>query len=546
MWRLIHTSGRGTQSATVRLWVLALLTGSMLVASGCSGASKSGSTQPPPPAAVTVALSASPSQVQSGAAATLSWNSTNATSCSASGGWTGTKTTSGTESTGALTAATDYTLMCSGATGSASASISVTVAAAVATNFPLHVVPGKRYLVDSNGKPFLIQGDAAWSLIAQLTRAQVDQYLDDRRLKGFNTILVNLIEHKYATNPPNDVYGDAPFLVPGDFSTPNEAYFAHADYVISKAEEKGILVLLAPAYMGYQGGDQGWYQEMVANGETTLRGYGQYVANRLSGHNNILWVDGGDYNPPEKTLLRAVANGIGDVSQSPLQTFHGARGTSALAFLGLSEPWLTVNDIYTDETSVVANAFTEYQRSTMPYFLIEARYENEGGANEAVVRAQAYQAVLSGADGQVMGNNPVWGFTAGWQTALSSPGAQTLTFLHDLMESRDWWSLVPDVGGTFLTGGTGSGETRAVAAKASDGSFAIIYAPTGRTLTVDLTQMMGPEIRAQWYDPTSGSYLVVPGSPFQRSSSQTFVPGGLNGRGFSDWALVLDSVQGPP
>ncbi len=200
-------------------------------------------------------------------------------------------------------------------------------------------------------------------------------YLENRRLKGFNTILVELMEHQFSSNPPNNVYGAAPFTTPGDFSTPNEAYFAHAEYVIAKAKSKGILVLITPAYMG--GGGEGWYQEMVANGEAKLRAYGQYVANRFKAYDNILWVEGGDYNPPEKVLLRAVANGIRDVTPNALQTFHGSRGTSALAFLGTSEPWLNVNTIYTDETTVVANAFLEYGRSTMPFFLVEARYEGE-------------------------------------------------------------------------------------------------------------------------------------------------------------------------
>ncbi len=64
----------------------------------------------------------------------------------------------------------------------------------------------------------------------------------DRHARGFNTVLVNLIEHKFATNPPRNAYDDVPFLTPGDFSTPNESYFAHADYVIAQAEQRGMLV----------------------------------------------------------------------------------------------------------------------------------------------------------------------------------------------------------------------------------------------------------------------------------------------------------------
>jgi hypothetical protein len=62
----------------------------------------------------------------------LTWNSTNATSCSASGGWTGTEPTNGTKSTGSLSTTTTYTLSCTGAGGNATQSVTVTVSAAPA------------------------------------------------------------------------------------------------------------------------------------------------------------------------------------------------------------------------------------------------------------------------------------------------------------------------------------------------------------------------------------------------------------------------------
>lgn len=68
----------------------------------------------------TAALSASPSSVASGSSSTLTWTSTNATSCMASGGWSGTLPASGSQSTGALTSSTTFALACSGAGGTSS------------------------------------------------------------------------------------------------------------------------------------------------------------------------------------------------------------------------------------------------------------------------------------------------------------------------------------------------------------------------------------------------------------------------------------------
>ena len=78
-------------------------------------------------------------------------------------------------------------------------------------DFPLRVEPGRRYLVTADGHPYLLTGDAAWSLIAQLREADIDRYLDDRKSRRFNTILVNLLEARYASNAPANIYGERPF-----------------------------------------------------------------------------------------------------------------------------------------------------------------------------------------------------------------------------------------------------------------------------------------------------------------------------------------------
>jgi hypothetical protein len=409
--------------------------------------------------------------------------------------------------------------------------------------FPLRTEPGKRYLIDAEGRPFLLHGDTAWSLIVQLRREEVDRYLEDRRAHGVNAILVNLIERHFSRDPPNNAYGEPPFLTPGDFSTPNEAYFAHAEYVIARARENGMLVLLAPAYMGFGGGDEGWYEEMKANGAARLRAYGSYVADRFRHYDNIVWVQGGDFNPPEKVLVRALADGIRSVTPGALQTFHGSRLTAALEFL--DDPWLNVNDIYCDENSVVEDSLRERARSTMPFFLIEARYEDDPArdVDAATTRAYAYQAVLAGATGHVFGNDPIWFYGEGWIDALGRPGIRSLAWMRDLLESFPWWTLQPDTASALLTMGTGTGASRAVAAQTDDRAIALVYLPTSRPIVIDLSRLAGPRIRARWFDPSSGAYATVAGSPFEGNGSRLFVPAGKNSAGHPDWVLVLESLE---
>src|SRR5215470_6206502 len=122
----------------------------------------------------------------------------------------------------------------------------------------LKLSSNRRHLVDQKGVPFLIVGDSPWSLIAQLDERDIEWYLRDRQNKGFDSIIVNLIEHKFCTNPPRTRIGLVPFIKAGDFSTPNEAYFEFAHNVVQKAGEYGMVVWLAPAYLGYGGGDEGF------------------------------------------------------------------------------------------------------------------------------------------------------------------------------------------------------------------------------------------------------------------------------------------------
>lgn len=103
-------------------------------------------------------------------------------------------------------------------------------AAAGDAPFPMRVSANGRHLVDASGKPFLLHGDTAWSLLVQLTLEEAAEYLENRRQKGFNTILVNLIEYYFADNPPNETYtaiagspfpnsGSSDFAAPGNNGT---------------------------------------------------------------------------------------------------------------------------------------------------------------------------------------------------------------------------------------------------------------------------------------------------------------------------------------
>ena len=99
----------------------------------------------------TVTLSVSPTSLTVGQSATLTWSTTNATSCMATGSWSGSKAISGTASTGALSTTSTYALTCTGPGGNSNASATVTVTAS--GNRPVGIVQAgnSKTLCISNG-----------------------------------------------------------------------------------------------------------------------------------------------------------------------------------------------------------------------------------------------------------------------------------------------------------------------------------------------------------------------------------------------------------
>lgn len=121
------TSGTGSVAPTVTTTYTITCTGAGGSVSQSTTVTVSTATPQP-----TVTLTATPSSITNGQSSTLTWNSTNATNCTATGGWSGTKSTSG-SGTVTPSATATYTLSCTGAGGSASQSVVINVSAAAAT-----------------------------------------------------------------------------------------------------------------------------------------------------------------------------------------------------------------------------------------------------------------------------------------------------------------------------------------------------------------------------------------------------------------------------
>ena len=128
----------GTQSLT------AASAGSANYTLTCSGVSATTSVAVTAPvAAPTVTLALAPASITTAQSSQLTWSATNASSCTASGAWSGTKATAGTLAVASPAAGSyTYTLACSGDGGSATGSATLTVSSALSNSTTMVVDNG--------------------------------------------------------------------------------------------------------------------------------------------------------------------------------------------------------------------------------------------------------------------------------------------------------------------------------------------------------------------------------------------------------------------
>jgi hypothetical protein len=124
---------------------------------------------------------------------------------------------------------------------------------------------------------------------------------------------------------------------------------------------------------------------------------------------------------------------------------------------------------------------------------------------------------------------------------MESPGSMALMTWGRLFRSRPWYALVPDRDHKIVTAGLGEfwGLDYLTAAAAPDGSVAVAYMPTSRTVTVNLSMLAKGRAKAWWFNPRSGNAMEA--GTYATEGARPFTPPGEG-----DWVLVLDAMPKLP
>jgi len=471
--------------------------------------------------------------------------------------------------------------------------------------YPLKLSANHRYLVDQQDKPFLIVGDSPQGLVCMLSEADAERYFADRQAHGFNTagwIDAACAGSDFPENKTGATYdGILPFtgfvegrtdygallsdndLLPFtrfaaeemnytdyDLSKPNEAYFARLDHMVQIAAKHGIWVFIDPAETN------GWLQTLRNKGLAAAYSYGQYLGRRYKRYPNVGWICGNDFLnwrvPSDYALVQAVAKGIQSAAPDQLQSVEINYNTSWSLDDPSWAPILSLNSSYTYSATYIQMLHSYNQTPVMPTYLAEAHYDLEDVGTPSdygtpeVLRRQEYWTMLSGGVGQFYGNHFTWSFPPGWDSHLDTVGVSQLTIWKDFFLSLAWQNLIPDQKHTVFTAGFGtfgnnvivfipktlatrmlprvSESDYATAARTADGSYVITYMPTARQITINMNSLKG-FAKAEWFDPTNGTYLPIQGGPFPNTGNRQFAPPGNNHAGDSDWVLLLNASGRP-
>lgn len=419
-----------------------------------------------------------------------------------------------------------------------------------APSFPLKVAENRRYLVDAAGKPFFVMGDTPW-FVQKLKIEDARMLMDDRRAKGFNTLFLEILDDSQI--PSRDGYGHVAFDPPTDITRPVEAYWKYADQIMEEAERRGLFIIMSELWYGAGGGL--WMHHVKPD---NARIYGAFIGKRYARFKNVMWMHAGDRNPDANLgeCTRVLARTIAAAAPHHLHTVHNAHEFASARFHH-QDPWLNVNMGYTYGPAHL-HILPEYERTgpVLPVILGETGYEAEPNAIELLpdakpgdlwtpfkIRRNAWWAVASGAKGYCAGSR-LWRWEADWRKTLQVRSSKEAPFLLRGLQAIAWWRLAPDAKHEFLIDGQSDAKKAdyAAAALADDRSCALVYAPAPRSLRIDLARLSGPAA-AQWFDPTSGQFKPIEGSPFASTGSRAFTPPARNSAGESDWVLVFSVMK---
>jgi hypothetical protein len=347
--------------------------------------------------------------------------------------------------------------------------------------------------------------------------------------------------------------------VGNDPTQPNNLYFQHVDYIVDQALEMGIYIGMLPTW-----GDKvskEWGLGPVVFNPSNARVYGRFLGKRYQDKPNIIWILGGDRKADGvEEVWSEMARGLeeGD-GHRHLKTYHPMGGHSSSEWFH-GNSWLDFNMLQSghgrrdiENYKMISEDYRKVP--TKPCMDGEPRYEDHpinwdpknGWFDDFDVRQAAYWALFAGALGHTYGCHDIWQMMApgrtpvsharrNWYDVLDLPGAWDMLHIRNLIESRLFFSRIPDQ--TVIAADPGAGADHLQACRGED--YLLVYTPGGKPVSLQMGKISGRTLAAWWYDPRTGESNRI--GDFPNQGTRLFNPPGEPGRG-NDWILAIDDAS---
>ena len=204
--------------------------------------------------------------------------------------------------------------------------------------YPVEVGPDHRHLVTHGGSPYLVQGDAAWSLISGVTKEEAESYLEDRRREGSIPLLstsssINSMARLIVMKKSHlRCRAISPRRMKSTLHTQTGLFVRLLKKVFRSSSHLSIWDIRGETK---DGSKKHW-----PTAPRSPWNWGRYVGKRYAGFDNIVWMIGGDRNPGEaREDVEAIVQGIKEFDRRHIMTAHCAPENQLLTNISKKAGW---------------------------------------------------------------------------------------------------------------------------------------------------------------------------------------------------------------
>ena len=431
-----------------------------------------------------------------------------------------------------------------------------------------------RKILDQYGDVYLMRSFSSWSMAMNLTDSEITTALAGVAGRGFNAVTVwagggyDIGDgwNRYTTAQHGKWWNGTPWasgLGPG---------WAAMDRVVKEARRLGLTVNFSfCGGNGTTGARPDW--EEATNAQ--MHNIGVAIAKRypVRDYPNIVWHVMFDDAISGTTAARinALFDGINDTEGARARPVRWAETTNGVSthdalisgaaiaafrpsMNGFYDNWFN-SSVAQNATELVEASWRESGATTRPTGDQEPGYDAsphiDVGNRGQQLRERSYAVFLEGGSYINYSHEDWWRFGAqGWVDSTEDLAWNRVPAHGHTVQQQYVWKLVdayvadptwvPETR-SFLTTGTGRGDTKAAAGRSA--SAAVAYFPSSRSVVVNTTVIAGTKrVRLRWYNPVTGRYRAISTSEAQRTNRSVSYPP-AHSDGTRDWVLVVDRAR---